>query len=59
MKKVKDFLAEFLFWFGGFLLVGITYFIVDNYRSFKKRKRGLRLDKEGRITEYNPWTDKW
>lgn len=39
--------------------VGITYLIVDNYRSLKRRKHRNHLHKIGRSTLPNPFTDKW
>lgn len=58
MRKLGDIFQGVLYWMC-VIPLGIVYFIVDNYRSFKRRKNRMSLDKNGRITEYNPYTDKW
>lgn len=46
-----------------FLLIVIPlaflYKIEEGYNMYRNRKKRMSLDKEGRVTYYNPYTDKW
>lgn len=33
----------------------VSYIVVDRYRSLKRS----RVSKTGRVTKYNPYSDKW
>lgn len=55
MKKLLNEIAYYLL----LPFAGIAYLIVDTWRGIKKRNHRLQSDKTGRITKYNPYTDKW
>lgn len=58
MKKLNNITGTILF-IVCIPLTGTVYFIESSYLSFKRWMHRNNLHRSGRVTNYNPYCDKW